>query len=157
MKRFFCLIMLTVCALALGSCVMKETSDDYYFHANGVDIVPGIHAEDALGCLGEHRSMQSSPSCAFDGEERIYRYSGFDIYTSWENGEEIIERVTVTEDSVATERGIRVGDSFHDVVKLYGRDYEKKGENIEYDGERCRLQFFFSEGKVTSIRYLADE
>ena len=157
MKRIFCLIMLTVCALALGSCVMREVSDNYYFHANGVDIVPGIRAEDVLGYLGEHRSMQSSPSCAFEGEERIYHYSDFDVYTEWENGKEIIERVIITGDGVATERGIRLGDSLHDVVKLYGRDYEKKGENIEYEGERCRLQFFFSEGKVTSIRYLADE
>ena len=156
MKKISFLILIA-CLLMLSSCMMKEFDDDYYFRAGGIEIAPGERAEDVLGLLGEHRSMQSSPSCAFEGEERVYRYSGYDIYTSYENGKEIIERVVITSDAVTTERGVRVGDSLHNVVEVYGRDYDKKGENIEYDGERCHLQFFFRDGVVTSIRYLADD
>ena len=156
MKKIM-IIFAIVSLLALPSCMMKEMSDDYFFHAGGIEIAPGERAEDVLGYLGTHRSMSSSPSCAFYGEERIYHYSGYDIYTLYQDGKEIIERVVITSDAVATERGVRIGDKLHDVVTVYGRDYEKKGENIEYDGERCRLQFLFRDGVVTSIRYLADD
>ena len=156
MKKISCLI-LFVAVVMLCACVKKEVREDYYFRGGGVDIVPGVRAEDVLGYLGEHRSMQSNPSCAFDGEERIYTYSGFDVYTEYENGKEIIDRVVITSDAVVTERGVRIGDSLDDVVRAYGRDYEKTGENIEYDGERCDLQFFFRDGVVVSIRYLADD
>lgn len=156
MKRIVFLAF-AVCLLSFSSCMMKEFDDDYYFRAGGVEIAPGERAEDVLGYLGEHRSMQSSPSCAFEGEERVYKYSGYDIYTFYENGREIVERVVITSDSVSTERGVRIGDSRHDVVEVYGRDYDKNGENIEYDGERCRLQFIFRDGVVVSIKYLADD
>ena len=155
MKKIFALIILALVIL-LCSCMMKE-NNDYYFVAGGVRIVPGVRAEDVLGYLGEHRSMQAYPSCAFEGEERIYGYAGYDIYTECENGKEIIEKIVLTSDTVSTERGIRVGDSLDDVVEIYGRIYDKKGENIEYDGERCNLQFFFRDGVVTSIKYLADD
>ena len=144
-------------ALAFCSCVMKEPSDDYYFLAGGVEILPGMRAEEPLSHLGEFRSMQSTPSCAFDGEERVYHYSGFDLYTECEGGKEVISRIVLTSDTASTERGIRVGDSFHEVVRSYGRDYDKSGENIEYDGARCKLQFFFRDGVVASIKYLADD
>ena len=155
-RRIICLIML-VCAVAMSACMIKKEAADYYFHADGVDVIPGVSGADVIGRLGEARFVQSSPSCAFDGEERIYHYTDFDVYTSYENGRETVERVVITGNTVATERGIRVGDSLYDVVRSYGRDYEKKGENIEYDGEQCDMQFFFKDGIVTSIRYLADD
>ena len=156
MKKITVFVILAL-ALALCSCMIKEQSDDYYFVAGGVEILPGIRAEEVLSHLGASRSMQSTPSCAFDGEERVYAYSGFDLYTECYEGKEVIIRVALTSDLVATERGVRVGDSFHEVVRSYGRDYETSGENIEYDGARCKLQFFFREGVVTSIKYLADD
>ena len=156
MKRFVILVLI-IALTSLSSCMMKEMSDDYFFHAGGVEIVPGVRAEDVLGYLGEHRSLQSSPSCAFDGEERVYRYSGYDIYTYYENGKEIIERIVLTSDAVSTERGVRVGNSLHDIVEAYGRDYDRVGENIRYDGERCDLQFILRDGVITSIKFLADD
>ena len=156
MKKITVFVILAL-AMSICSCVMEERSDDYYFVAGGVEILPGIRAEEVLSQLGEFRSMQSTPSCAFDGEERVYHYSGFDLYTECEGGKEVISRVVLTSDTASTERGIRVGDSFHEVVRSYGRDYEKSGENIEYDGARCDIQFFFRNGVVTSIKYLADD
>ena len=156
MRKIIILLALTV-LIVLPSCAVKEYDDNFYFRAGGVDVAPGMRAEDALDYLGDARSINSSPSCAFDGEERIYSYSGYDVYTEWEDGKEVISRVVLTSDAVSTERGIRIGDSFHDVVVAYGRNYEKKGENIEYDGERCDVQFFFSDGIVTAIKYLADD
>ena len=156
MKKITVFVVLAL-ALVLCSCVMKEPGDDYYFLASGVELLPGMRAGEPLSHLGEFRSMQSTPSCAFDGEERVYHYSGFDLYTECEDGKEIIARIVLTSDATSTERGIRVGDSFYEVVRSYGRDYDKSGENIEYDGARCKLQFFFRDGVVTSIKYLADD
>ena len=157
MKKITVFVVLALAlTIVLCSCMMKKIDEHYYFTVNGVEIVPGVRAEDVLGYLGEHRSMQSTPSCAFDGEERIYSYSGFDVYTEWENGKEVISRIVLTSDAASTERGVRVGDSVDDVVAAYGRNYDKKGENIEYDGERCDLRFIIRDGVVTSIKYLAD-
>ena len=157
-KTVIALLML-LCALlcALISCAVKEYDNDFYFRAGGVDIAPGMRTDDALGYLGEARGISSSPSCAFAGEEKIYSYSGYDIYALCENGREVIEKVVIRSDAVSTERGVRIGDTMRDVVVAYGRDYEKIGDNIAYEGERCDLQFFFEDGIVTSIRYLAHD
>ena len=157
MKKIIALIVSLTLLCSLTSCMMKEYDNDFYFHAGGIDIAPGMRTSDALGYLGEARGVSSSPSCAFAGEEKIYSYSGYDIYALCENGREVIEKLVIRSDAVSTERGVRIGDTMRDVVAAYGRDYEKKDENIEYEGERCDLQFFFEDGIVTSIRYLAHD
>ena len=152
---FFAIALALLCALS--SCMMQEYDNDFYFRAGGIDIAPGMKSDDALGYLGDARSVRSSPSCAFAGEEKIYSYPGYDIYTLCEGGKEVIEKLVLKSDAVSTERGVRIGDTMRDVVKAYGRDYDRKGENIEYEGERCDLQFFFEDGIVTAIIYLAHD
>ena len=52
-----------------------------------------------------------------------------------------------------------IDDGFF-LVKIFEKlilHYEKIGDNIAYEGERCDLQFFFEDGIVTSIRYLAHD
>lgn len=157
MKRIFAFVMLAI-VLVSSSCVMGEVKDDgFYFTVNEIRIYPGDNAESAIEYLGAWDSLYKSPSCGFEGEDKIYRYGGFDIYTVTADGKEIIHKIVLTSDQVSTDKGIRVGDTRDKVISAYGWRKNETGENLEYKNGSCTLQFIFRDGIVTSVRYIAEE
>ena len=159
MKRYFFAVLLTVAlTFSLSACVMADIDDDeFYLPVGDVRLFPGEDVEEIIGYLGSYNEIYRSSSCGFDGEDKIYRYDGFDLYTVADDGKEIIDKIVLKSDEVCTERGIRVGDTRAKVMSEYGRGVSTLGENLKYENDGRILEFLIRDGIVTAIRYLADQ
>jgi len=114
-----------------------------------------MHDEAApiLEALGKPLQYTEVPSCAFDGVEKNYYYGSFYVTTRPEAGNEYIQCLWFTDDSVATGEGIRIGDSREAVEAAYGTDC-KRGEN-EYviQKEKAKLVILLTNDLVTHVQY----
>lgn len=127
----------------------------YYFEYNDVKIYMNDEAKPILDKLGEPMSYFESPSCAFQGMDRIYSYSGFDIYTytDGDDGPEYIFTVAFMSDAVSTTEGISIGDKVDKVVSQYGEDYKESSNQYVYSDQNSKLSFLIESGEVTAIEY----
>ncbi|MGI6084230.1 MAG: hypothetical protein ACOYIF_02145 [Acetivibrionales bacterium] len=132
-----------------------EKKSKYFFEYNGIAIHMNEDAKPVLEALGEPQNYFESPSCAFQGMDRIYSYNGFDLYTySDEDDEnEYVFTVAFMSDAVATTEGIEIGDKFDKVIEKYGDGYEQSGEQYVYTDENCKLSFLTKDNEVISIEY----
>lgn len=158
MKRILIFILIALMTLSLFCACDGPQIDGklkYSFFTGETEIFPGDDAEVILAALGEPKAYDESPSCAFEGLDKVYTYSGFEIQTYTEDGKEYIYMIVLTNDLVKTPEGIAIGDSKSAVVEKYGDTYKSVGENLQYEAENCTLQFIFRDGKVSSIKYTA--
>ena len=128
---------------------------EYSFFTGETEIFPGHEAKDILESLGDPITYDESPSCAFEGLDKVYAYGGFEIQTYTEDGIDYIYTITLKNDLVETPEGIAIGAARADVIAKYGENYTSVGENIQYEAENCTLQFMFRNGMVSSIKYVA--
>ena len=160
MKSFKKLFMAALaCASLLCACegVEADSAKRYGFISGETEIFPGDKADVILAALGEPNEYDESPSCAFEGLDKVYSYGGFEIQTFSKDGGEYIYSVALTNDLVKTPEGISVGAFRDDVVAKYGEEYTAVGESLRYEADNCILQFILREGRVASIKYIAKE
>jgi len=132
-----------------------QAEEGFSFKINDVVIPMNVDVAPILEALGEADSYFEAASCAFQGLDKIYTYSGFEIYT-YPNGEkDYISSVYLKDDSVQTDKGIYIGSSFDDVKKAYGEDYIEKAGEYVYTSGQTRLSFLIEDGYVAAITYSA--
>ena len=145
-------------AILLSGCVAAEIDDDdFYLPVGEQHITPGENAESVIEYLGAYNTLYRSPACGYEGEDKIYSYGGFDIYTVSDSGGEKIRKIVLKSDEYCTEKGLRVGDAREKVIAAYGEGREAREDVTEYKKGDCVLQFSFRDGVVTAIRYFVDE
>ncbi|MCL2083713.1 MAG: hypothetical protein FWH06_00460 [Oscillospiraceae bacterium] len=125
----------------------------YPFIYKGHTIAVGQKAAPSIEALGEPRDLFESPSCAFDGVDRIYYYSGFELYTWPEGDEDYIASLSLTDDSVSTSSGVCLGMTLEDVISAYGEDYENAQGMYIYRTGKASLSFLVADGEVAAIMY----
>lgn len=110
--------------------------------------------QDCVAYLSKHTDCQTekAPSCLGSGEDRVYTYPDFQLFTYYENGKEELREILITGGSFETRKGIRVGSSTADVTAAYGEPAE--AGFYTYDTEDGKLQFFFDSDHVFQIDYL---
>ena len=158
MKKILIFALAALMMLSLFcACDAPETegTKKYSFTSGNTEILPGAEAEAIIAALGEPSAYDESPSCAFEGLDKVYTYSGFEIKTYTEAGKDYIYMIVLTNDLVQTPEGISIGASKTEVVAKYGESYTSVGENLQYEAENCTLQFIFRDGKISSIKYTA--
>ena len=97
-----------------------EEKTAYTFTYKEQQVKPGDAAAQALKKLGDYKSEQQLANCAdSSGISMSYAYDGFDVITEKVNGKAIVKEITITKDTVATEEGLKVGDTPATVKKLY--------------------------------------
>ena len=136
--------------------------EPYSFVVDGVTVTPGAKASSVLAALASRQpSVSAQGSClgGVDGEDVNYLYSGFSIHTfrlSEGHPDEEIRWVILSDDSVATQRGIRIGSSLQDVKNAYGVGTETP-TLITYLSAGVLLRFSLRDGVVTGIAYTVAE
>ncbi|MBQ3940771.1 MAG: hypothetical protein II723_06630 [Oscillospiraceae bacterium] len=65
-------------------------------------------------------SMVKAPSCIGSGEDRVYTFPEFKLFTYFENGKETVQELELTGKNLATREGIRIGMTTADIEKAYG-------------------------------------
>lgn len=132
----------------------------YCFKSGDVSLYAGADPA-ILEKLGKPLDMLEAASCTHEGFDRVYYYVGFEVNTQpTADGGEVITSIYLTDDSVATPEGVRIGDSRDAIKAAYGEQAQAGDTTGLYsytktDGDAsCTVNFLVDfDGYVTSIYY----
>ncbi|QHQ60143.1 hypothetical protein Ana3638_04565 [Anaerocolumna sedimenticola] len=130
-----------------------ENTAGYQFDYQGVTMSMNDNAAAIVDALGEPMDYFEAPSCAFQGLDKIYYYSGFDLSTYPGTDGDYISAIEFTDDSVSTKEGIFIGNTRDEVIKTYGNDYTEESGSLTYTKGKTKLTFLIENNAVTSINY----
>ena len=152
-----CCAMLLLIGL-LTACNKEEKAEqnagEYVFAVGEVSIAIDAKAAPILESLGAWKDYAESPSCAFEGMDKVYTYAGFEIETYCLDNTDYIAGVRLLDDSVKTDKGIAIGSTKDAVVEAYGEPAEESETAISYQSGNTKLQFLLRDGAVCDIQYL---
>ncbi|MCD7810037.1 MAG: hypothetical protein LUH02_11925 [Erysipelotrichaceae bacterium] len=132
-----------------------STEKGYVFEYNNVEIAMNEDTSTFLDDLGEELSYYEAESCAFDGLDKTYTYSGFQLITYPIDDEDYVSSIVLKDDTVSTPEGISIGDKKSAVEEVYGTDYEDDNGSYLYTKGDSTLQFIFEDDYITAITYTA--
>ena len=114
-----------------------------------------VITEDIINKVGTPDDIMSAPSCFFDGEDTIYIYEDFSLYTYRDGDKDYLYIIELSTDKNATQFGGKVGMNIADIEELYGYDSTGTATSKVYKlSENSKLRFTFDETEtVTLIEY----
>lgn len=164
MKRIIAVLVLALCLFCLAACggegegesTTAEITDNGLFayrHTNGVIMHPHDSMRQISEMMGDAKDFRESG----EGEKRTqtYVYDGVQIVTYADNSANYIYQITLTDATVATLKGIKIGDPVEKVVEVYGEDFTYSGSGYKYTKGLSNLVFGYTNGIVSSIKYTA--
>lgn len=129
----------------------------YIFETQGISgmisIGVDMDAASVIQGLGEPASYFEAPSCAFQGIDKMYTYSHFEIDTYPDGDTDKISMILFLDDLVSTPEGVCIGMSKADMEKAYGTDYEVSSGFYRYTKDNMKLSFIIENEEITSIEY----
>lgn len=132
-----------------GDNILKE--EGYVFVADGNEIKIG--EEFSKEKFGQEKEYSEIASCAFEGLDRTYKYENYEI-TTYENGDkENILSIYLLDDTAETKEGIKIADSYEQMVEAYGENYQKEDNLYTYTKGNMNLKFIVENDFITSIEY----
>lgn len=132
--------------------VQAPTVRGYVFVTGGVTVEVDADMAPILTALGEPASYFEAASCAFEGLDKIYTYSSFEIDTYPAQDRDLVSAVILKDDSVTTAEGICIGDSLQKLQETYGEGSMEEGM-LTYEKDGMKLCFILREDSVISIEY----
>ena len=156
MKRISSFLLAAIMLFSLAGCGTTEPNqqEEYFsFTYNGTKIMLDAEAAPIIDALGEPRSYTEEPSCAFDGMDKTYYYGSFYLSTYPMEGKDYIYNLWFSDDTVATEEGIRIGSTQSQVEDAYGKDCFNGTNSFILTKGQSRLVILVEEETVTSVRY----
>ncbi len=151
------LSLLLIAVLLLGTllCACEQgTGGEYSFAYNGKTFRIGEDGNAVAASLGAYTDYIEEDSCGGEGPDKSFVYPGFRFDTVMQNGTDRIVRIVVTDDSVATPQGVKIGDAKSAVVSAYGDGYIQTADgNLVYSDGYTKITFGIRDGVVTAIHY----
>lgn len=145
-----------------GGSAANNSSDNasasgYSFEYKGTSISVNTDIDPIVEKIGEPSSKFEAPSCAGQGTDFIYTYSGFEIDTSpFENITNAIAAIIIVSDEVETPEGITIGSTKEDVEAAYGTDYTESNGMMTYQKGDMKLNILIKNNAVDSIQYVSN-
>ena len=134
---------------------VAQAEPGYVFDYNGVSIQMNTDVAPVLKALGDPQEYFEAKSCAFDGLDKTYYYSGIEL-TTYPNGDkDYISSVYFKDDSVSTTEGIYIGSTLNELLTAYGENYSGDIGSYTYTKGDSSVLFLVENDEVTSITYLA--
>jgi len=128
----------------------------FIFVSGDVKIAMDEEAQTIVEALGEPKSYFEAASCAFEGLDKIYTYSGFEINTYPLEDKDYISSVILKDDTVTTPEGLAIGDSKEKIEELYGADRTEDNNLIVYEKDDMKLRIILKEEYVAAIEYVSN-
>lgn len=133
------------------------SSSGYTFEYKGTSISVDSDIDAILEKIGEPSSKFEAPSCAGQGTDFIYTYSGFEIDTSpSESITNAIAAIIIVSDEVETPEGITIGSTKEDVEAAYGTDYTESNGMMTYKKGNMKLNILIKNNVVDSVQYMSN-
>lgn len=130
-----------------------EDAENIIFTYNGVGIQMGVNFADVYDDLGEENSYFEAASCAFDGLDKIYYYSGIEISTYPDGDEDYVSVISLKDDTIETDTGVYIGMNIDSALELQGDDYIVDGTSYTYSIADSYLTFFTEDDTIIAITY----
>ena len=128
--------------------------DDYVFEYKGVKISPDMNTNEFLSALGDTLHYYEVKSCAFEGMDKIYTYTSFEISTYPNGANDLVSSIYFKDDTVTTQEGAYLGMAKSDVLALYGSNYTESAGAYVYSKGGMELHFIFDGETLASIEYV---
>ena len=150
------LIVLTLLLVLITGCGEKESNDNkvYSFTYNNMNFILGQEFDKSK--YGTEISYSEVPSCAGLGVDKTYTYEHYEVTTTPNGDKDMIYNIYLSDDSVKTNEGIKIGDSLEALTKAYGDNYEKRDNAYTYTLDNTHLEFIVEGDIVSSITYYID-
>lgn len=129
----------------------KEEKGAFSFLYEGVTLIPGEAFDQSV--LGGYAGVSEVPSCAFDGNDRVYNYEKFELTAYIEENGERIYSIYFIDPNLPTTEGLCLGDSVDDMKAFYGEDYEMNGTAYVYTRGNSLLSVVTQNNIVVGIEY----
>lgn len=133
------------------------TANGYGFQVTGSNGTVTLYADmdfsTVVSALGDHANYFEAPSCAFNGLDKIYTYSNFEVHTYPDGKADRISMILILNDLVSTPEGISIGSTQAEMENAYGTGYTQSGSAYTYTKDNMKLTFLITEGSITSIEY----
>lgn len=133
---------------------------DLVFEINGEKFPLRSSAAPLLAALGDDYTMESGPSCLYEGEDKQFYYENVFIFTYPMNGEDMIDQIKISGGGYTTAKGIGIGSTLEDIEAQYGKGwFDIDGECVYVisgdpeDLSSQKLFFELKDGKVISFTY----
>ncbi len=124
------------------------TDSDLVFTKGNIKINLGESWKKALKKLGKKGDVTEISS-----KRTEYDYSNFTVTTLLVDDEELVEKIEITDDTLATPRGIRIGSFASRLRKTYGDPYKKNDTAYRYGNDEKMLYFTYEDNMVDGIYY----
>lgn len=95
-------------------------------------------------------SIDVSPSCYYDGDDKIFHYGDMDVYTYPTDGKDYVLEVDILTDGASTAGGLKVGMSLDDAKAIYGEGTDS-GSMYKWTAGDVYMYVTHSGGTITSI------
>lgn len=129
----------------------KEKKGPFSFVYKGVTLIPGEPFEQST--LGECSGVAEVPSCAFEGNDRVYNYEVFELTAYIDGEKERIYSIYFIDPNQPTTEGLCLGDTVDDMKSIYGEDYEMNANAYDYTGGDTVLSIVTQNDVVVGIEY----
>lgn len=129
----------------------KEEKGAFGFLYEGVTLIPGETFDQSV--LGVCSGVSEVPSCAFDGNDRVYNYEKFELTAYIEENGERIYSIYFIDPNLPTTEGLCLGDSVDDMKAFYGEDCETNGTSCNYTRGNTVLSIIIQNDIVVGIEY----
>ena len=136
-----------------------SNQDSGIFTASGQEFYLGmVVEEEMLDALGTPKDVMEAPSCHFDGNDTIYAYDGFSLYTYLNGEDNILYLIELTGEQATTALGARMGMTHEEIEALYGTGIEAEGAYLAYPlSDTTVLHIGFEGDAVIWIEYVEAE
>lgn len=132
---------------------VTNSPSSYVFSIKNTSVSIDQNMSEVLDALGESNSYFEAASCAFEGLDKTYTYSGFVITTRPDGNEDFVNSILLTDDSVTTTEGVYIGATQEEVLDTYG-DTQVENDVIQYTLGNTTLNFILQDETVISIEYI---
>lgn len=131
----------------------QENETSYIFTYDGMEISVNEDIESVVGKLGEPIAYYEAASCAFDGMDKFYTYSSFQLDTYPKDGKDMLASIYFKDDLVKTTEGISLYMTKDDMIAAYGEATTVNGNEYTYEKGNGCLYFILEGDEIISIEY----
>lgn len=128
-------------------------ADSFIFEYEGIQMAVNMEAAPVLEALGEPISYFEAASCAFEGLDKMYTYSSFEVDTYPEGDVDYISCIYFLDDLVETPEGICLYMTQADMEEAYGTEYTEVNGAFVYSKGNGELSFIIENDEIVAIEY----
>jgi len=126
----------------------------YAFESAGTAIEINSKVDTYTNKFGKPKGgYYEAKSCAFEGLDKFWYYDGFTIQAYQKDGADLVYSVTLTDDTVKTKEGVKIGDTKDKMTSVYGGSFKADGTMCCYEAGNMKLEFNIKDDVIISIAY----